>query len=82
MTAFVLRKSQKASSDLSHLAKKINEHAVATRRVSMILQPGRSCGQGTGNTSQKKSGDMVQRRSSVFLRKSFLGHASGWGRNQ
>jgi len=31
---------------------------------------------------KKKSGDTVQFRSSGFLRKSFLGQATGWGRNQ
>jgi len=34
------------------------------------------------NTCQKKSRDTVQPRSRVFLRKSFLGQATGWGRNQ
>jgi len=31
---------------------------------------------------KKKSGDTVQPRSSVFLRKSFLGQANEWGRNR
>jgi len=59
---------------------------VATRRVFKNLQQGRSGGEGIGyrvdNTSQKKSGDSVQLRSSVLLRKSFLGPATRWGRNQ
>jgi len=63
-----------------------HEHAVATRRVSKNLQQGRAGGEGTGyrgdNTCQKKSRDTVQPRSRVFLRKSFLGQATGWGRNQ
>jgi len=50
------------------------------------LQQGRSDGEETGyggdNTSQKKSRDTVQLRSSGLLRKSFLGQATGWGRNQ
>jgi len=56
------------------------------RKVSKNLQQGRSGGEGTGyrgdNTSQKKSGDKVQLGSIVFLRKLFLGQATGWGRNQ
>jgi len=55
-------------------------------RVSKNLQQGRSGGEGTGyrgdNTSQKKSRGTAQPRSSDFLRKSFLGQATGWGRNQ
>jgi len=58
---------------------------VVTRRVSKNLQQGRSQadGEGTGyrgdNTCQKKSRGMVHPRSRVFLRKSFLGQATGWG---
>ena len=54
----------------------------------MNLQHGRSGGILLGteyrgdNTSQEKSGDMVQLRSNSFLCKSFLGQATGWGRNQ
>ena len=59
---------------------------VATRRVSKNLQQARSDGEGTGyrgdNTCQKKSRGTVQPRSRFFLRKSFLGQATGWGRNQ
>ena len=55
---------------------------MATRRVSKNLQPGRAGGEGTGyrgdNTSQKQSRGTVQPRPRVFLRKSFLGQATGW----
>jgi len=50
---------------------------VATRRVSKNLQQNRFGGEDTGcsgdNTSQKKSGGMVQPQSRVCFRKSFLG---------
>ena len=85
-----LHKSQKASSSLSRLTLKVtwvvHEYAVATRRVSKNLQQGRAGGEGTGyrgdSTSKKKSRCKVQPRSRVFLRKSFLGQATGWGRSQ
>jgi len=52
-----------------------------TRRVSENLQQGRDGGEGTryrgDNTCQKKSTDTVQPWSRVFLRKSFLGQATG-----
>jgi len=51
-----------------------------------LHQQGRAGGEGTGyrgdNICQKKSRGTVQPRSRVFLRKSFLGQATGWGRNQ
>jgi len=50
------------------------------------LQQGRSGGEGTGyrgdNTSKKKTRDIIQPQSRVFLRESFLGQATGWGRKQ
>jgi len=84
MTACTLYKSQKASSSLSRLTKKVtSEHALATRRVSKNLQQGRAGGEGSGhrgdNSRQKKRRDTVQPRSGVFLRKSFLrGQATRW----
>ena len=62
------------------------ESNMSTLRVFKNLQQGRSGGEGTGyrgdNTSPKRSGDTVQARSRVFLRKSFLEQATRWGRNQ
>jgi len=59
---------------------------MATRRVSQNLHRERSGGECTGNrgdnTSQKKSEDTVQPSSRVFLRKSFMGQVTGWGRHQ
>jgi len=53
---------------------------------SKNLQQERVGGEGTGyrgdNTCQKKSRGTVQPQSRVFLRKSFLGQATGWIRNQ
>ena len=58
---------------------------MVTRRVSKNLQQVRTGGEGTGyrsdNTSQTKSRGTAQPRSRAFLRKSFLGQATGWGRN-
>ena len=58
---------------------------MATRKVSENLQQGRAGGEGTGyrgdNTCQKKSRGTVQPRCRDFLRKSFLGQATGWGCN-
>ena len=72
--------AQKPKSKLKFVT---HEHAVVTRSVSENLQKGRAGGEGTGyrgdNTCQKKSRDMVQPRSRVILRKSFLGQATGWG---
>jgi len=59
---------------------------VATKRNFLESAAGRFSGEGAGytgdNTSQKKSGDTVQIRSSGFLHKSFLGQATGWDHNQ
>ena len=80
--------AQKPKSKLKFvtLDKESNMSAVATRRVSKNLQQGRAGGEGTGyrgdSTCQKKSRDTVQCRSRVFLRKSFLGQTTEWGRNQ
>ena len=55
-------------------------------RVSKNLQQGSACGEGTGyrgdNTGQKKSRGTAQPPSRVILRKSVLGQATGWCRNQ
>ena len=55
-------------------------------RRAKNLQQGRAGGEDTGyrgdNTCQQKSRGTVQPRSRVFLRKPFLGQATGWGRNQ
>jgi len=52
------------------------------RRVSKNLQKERAGGEVTGyrgdNPCQKKSRDTLQPRSRVFLRKLFLGQATGW----
>jgi len=55
-------------------------------RRAKNLQQGRAGGEDTGyrgdNACQQKSRGTVQPRSRVFLRKPFLGQATGWGRNQ
>ena len=79
-----MRAAQKPKSKLKFvtLDKESNmSNAVATRRVSKNLQQKRAGGEGIGyrgdNTCQKKSRGTVQPRSRVFLRKSFLGQATG-----
>jgi len=79
--------AQKPKSKLKFITLgKGSEHAVATKRVSKNLQQGRAGGEGTGyrgdNTCHKNSRDMVQPRSRIFLRKWFLGQATGRGRDQ
>jgi len=55
-------------------------------RMLPLCNMKRTGGEGTGyrgdNTAQKKSRGTVQPRSRVFFLKSFLGQATGWGRNQ
>jgi len=80
--------AQKPKSKLKFITldKESNMSTLWRREVSKNLQQGRSSGEGTeyrgDNTCQKKSRGTVQPQSKVFLRKSFLGQATGWGRIQ
>ena len=68
------------------LDKQSNVSVLWRRREFLRICRGRSGVEGTGNrgdkNSQKKSGNTIQPRSSVLLRKLFLGQSTGWGRNQ
>jgi len=87
LTACLLQKRQNVSSSFITLDKKNNISRLWRREefLKICIEKGlaeNAQGNRGYNTSQKKSEDTVQPSSRVFLRKSFMGQVTGWGRHQ